>query len=102
VIDVDDFPVKLRGQTTSGDASVPRERLASTSPATAEHNGHGAGPRATFTHEQTLEVAERDYLVNLIKTHAGNVSEAARQAKLSRQGLHKLLKKHAICAAEFR
>lgn len=102
VIDVDDFPVKLRGQTTPGDAHAASDRFASQLPPTAEANGHGARPRAAFTHQQTLELAEHDYLVNLIKTHGGNVSAAARQAKLSRQGLHKLLKKHAICAANFR
>ncbi|AMV16983.1 sigma-54-dependent transcriptional regulator [Planctomyces sp. SH-PL14] len=49
-----------------------------------------------------MEDAERRYLVQLLKDHAGNVARSAVQAGLSRQGLHKLLRKHSIDAAEFR
>lgn len=100
VIDVGDFPAKLQGATAACGAQAAIDTsLVNHSVANV---GHGAEQATTFSHERTLEVAERDYLVNLINAHAGNVSEAARQAKLSRQGLHKLLKKHAISAADFR
>lgn len=49
-----------------------------------------------------MENAEKSYLVNLLNENGGNVAGAARQASLSRQGLHKLLKKHQIDANQFR
>lgn len=49
-----------------------------------------------------IDEAEREYLIRLLKEHAGNVARSAIHAGLSRQGLHKLLRKHAIDAAEFR
>lgn len=52
--------------------------------------------------DAALHVAEHEYLVGLLKSHNGNVSEAARQAGVSRQGLHKLLKKHDLQASDFR
>ncbi|MEW4487321.1 sigma-54 dependent transcriptional regulator [Thalassoglobus sp. JC818] len=54
------------------------------------------------TREEAIDQAEHQYLVGLLKACSGNVSEAARQANLSRQGLHKLLNKHDLKAAEFR
>jgi two-component system response regulator HydG len=45
---------------------------------------------------EALNDAERDYLVSLLEQNQGNVSRAAIQANMSRQGLHKLLKKHGI------
>jgi len=50
----------------------------------------------------TLDDAERDYLVSLLQENSGNVSQAARQAGMSRQGLHKLLKKHDLDATDYR
>lgn len=46
--------------------------------------------------------AEREYLVGLLRQNEGNVAGSARQAGMSRQGLHKLLKKHNLDAGEFR
>lgn len=46
--------------------------------------------------------AERRYLVALMKNHRGNVSRAAQDACVSRQGMHKMLARHQISAAEFR
>ncbi|HEY4261687.1 MAG TPA: sigma 54-interacting transcriptional regulator, partial [Schlesneria sp.] len=54
------------------------------------------------SHAAALEIAERDYLIALLRENAGNVVRSANQADLSRQGLHKLLKKHAILAADYR
>lgn len=51
---------------------------------------------------EALDDAEHDYLTTLLQKHQGNVSQAAQQAGMSRQGMHKLLKKHGIAAADFR
>lgn len=56
-----------------------------------------AGSRA-----EALDSAERDYLISMLREHCGNVALVARQAGMSRQGLHKLLKKHGIFASDFR
>jgi DNA-binding NtrC family response regulator len=58
-------------------------------------------PRSS-SRDAAIDAAEYDYLVQLLRTHSGNVSEAARQAGVSRQGLHKLLKKHHLRASIFR
>jgi len=55
-----------------------------------------------MTHAGALDSAEREFLISLIKQNAGNVAQSARHAGLSRQGLHKLLKKHGLDADEFR
>ncbi len=75
---------------------------------TAEDGGQTI-PAAEFasktgcaSRESVLQEAEYHYLVDLLKRHSGNVSEAARQAGISRQGLHKLLNAHALQAADFR
>jgi two-component system response regulator HydG len=51
---------------------------------------------------KTVEEAERNYLITLLRENAGNVAGSARQAGMSRQGLHKLLKKHNVDASEYR
>ena len=45
---------------------------------------------------------ERTYLVRLMQKHTGNVSQAARSAKLDRSNLRKLLTRHAIRPQDFR
>lgn len=56
----------------------------------------------TATRTEAVEIAERDYLVSLLRNNEGNVARAARQAAMSRQGLHKLLKKHNVNAGDYR
>jgi two-component system response regulator AtoC len=56
----------------------------------------------TASRADALDGAERDYLVSLLKEHSGNVAQSARQAGMSRQGLHKLLKKHGVDASDYR
>jgi two-component system response regulator HydG len=51
---------------------------------------------------EALDDAEHGYLTSLLRKHRGNVSQAAQQAGMSRQGMHKLLKKHGIAAGDFR
>jgi transcriptional regulator of acetoin/glycerol metabolism len=57
---------------------------------------------ATASRAETLGDAERDYLISLLQKNSGNVSKSAAQAGLSRQGLHKLLKKHGVDAKDYR
>jgi DNA-binding NtrC family response regulator len=62
----------------------------------------GLGDAAPASRSETLDEAQRQYLVSLLTHHAGNVSKSAQQANMSRQGLHRLLKKYGISAAPFR
>ena len=84
VIDPDDLPVIIRG------SSSPRIEVAA-SP---------KNPAGTLA--ETVDEAERGYLIMLLRQNAGNVASSARQAGMSRQGLHKLLKKHNVDAADYR
>ncbi|MCA9112272.1 MAG: sigma-54-dependent Fis family transcriptional regulator, partial [Planctomycetaceae bacterium] len=57
---------------------------------------------AEISREEALDNADQSYLTALLEKHKGNISQAARQAGLSRQGMHKLLSRHGLDAAEFR
>lgn len=72
-------------------------RATSAAAATSESRESHSGSRA-----DALEKAERDYLIALLRENEGNVARSANQAGMSRQGLHKLLKKHAVDAADYR
>jgi DNA-binding NtrC family response regulator len=52
--------------------------------------------------EEILDEAEHQYLIGLLTRHRGNVSQVAREANMSRQGMHNLLKKHNLSAADYR
>jgi two-component system response regulator HydG len=67
----------------------------------ADVNDNSLRPR-TASRADALDGAEREYLVSLLREHSGNVAQSARQAGMSRQGLHKLLKKHGVDAREYR
>jgi two-component system NtrC family response regulator len=51
---------------------------------------------------ETRERVEREALVEMLGRHRGNVSQAARELKVSRPTLHGLLDKHGINAKDFR
>jgi two-component system response regulator HydG len=51
---------------------------------------------------QSLEQAEVEYLKSVLTTNRGNVTRAAQQAGMTRQGLHKRLKKAGLDARDFR
>jgi DNA-binding NtrC family response regulator len=57
---------------------------------------------ATVTHADALDGAEREFLVSLLEKHSGNVAQSAREAGLSRQGFHKLIRRHGLDAEKFR
>lgn len=57
---------------------------------------------ASISREDYLSDAEKSYLEALLKQNDGNISSAARQADISRQALHKLLKKYGLEASDHR
>jgi two-component system response regulator HydG len=71
-------------------------------PATLERASAEFGDSDVASRTETLDEAERNYLISLLSRNNGNVSESAKQAGMSRQGLHKLLSKHGISAADYR
>jgi DNA-binding NtrC family response regulator len=79
------------------DLPAALQRASLDAAATSESRGAPFGSRA-----DALEAAERDYLIALLRENAGNVARSANQAGMSRQGLHKLLKKHAVDAGDYR
>lgn len=85
------------GRDDSQEGSLPHQRQGSNGRLPSLENITSGTSR-----EEAMKTAEYQYLVTLMQTHNGNVSEAARQADLSRQGLHKLLKTHEIHAADYR
>ena len=52
--------------------------------------------------EQRISAFERDYLANLLRTSGGDVSQAAREARIPRGTFYRLLKKHDIDPSAFR
>jgi two-component system response regulator HydG len=81
---------------TAGDLPAAlRRRMAADSPSIE------ATPSA-MSREDALNDAEKNYLIALLQQNEGNISRAARQADISRQGLHKLLKKYGLEAREHR
>jgi len=68
--------------------------------------------RATQSHPAATEFKEamiaardrasRDYLVALMRDYLGNVTRAAMHAGMTREGLHRLLKKYRVRSEDFR
>ncbi len=86
VIHASDLGLDFRSQFSAIPQEIPEDRL----------QPFGAMKRAT------IEGFERNYLLRLMSTHRGNVSEAARAAGKERRELGKLLKKHQLDAKSFR
>jgi transcriptional regulator with GAF, ATPase, and Fis domain len=58
------------------------------------------GGRGKYSFQKAKEIAEREYLIDLLRRHDFNVSAAARTAEIHRQSLHRLLRKHSIKSSE--
>ena len=56
----------------------------------------------SFTHQDFLSNNEKLYIEDLMRRNQGNVSRAAKEANMSRQGLHKALLRLGINASIFR
>ncbi len=52
--------------------------------------------------ERQVEAVERPFLVELLRKHRGNVSEAAAEAKMTRKMIYRLAKKFGIDVEQFR
>lgn len=64
--------------------------------------GGSVSEAGAFTHQDFLSNNERRYIEELLRRNRGNVSRAAKEAKMSRQGLHKALLRLGINASEYR
>jgi DNA-binding NtrC family response regulator len=80
---------------TADDLDVPLSQ-----PAAAPANGDSATYRARK--QEAIATFERNYLTDLITSHSGNVTHAARTAGTDRRMLGKLLKKHGLDPRAFR
>ncbi len=58
------------------------------------------GGRGKYSFQKAREMAEREYLVDLLRRHGFNVTAAAKTADIHRQSLHRLLRKHGLNASE--
>lgn len=60
----------------------------------------------TVTYDDYIELARyaatRRYLMALLSHHGGSVTDAARGAKMKRESLHRLLRRHHLIAEDFR
>lgn len=87
---------------TRSDVVAPHDLPTTLQRATLNTKAAVPGDPPNGTRVAAIESAERDYLVALLRENAGNVASSATQADMSRQGLHKLLKKYDLDAGEFR
>lgn len=95
VILPEDLPKSLRTSTLQEGL----EESGSQSPQKPPVNSAAETPTADG---QSLQEAEREYLRSILRQNQGNVTRAAEQAGLTRQGLHKRLKKAGVDARDFR
>src|SRR5438045_8957661 len=47
---------------------------------------------------RAVQEFERSYIIRLLRTYEGNISEAARAAKKNRRAFWELIRKHKVCA----
>lgn len=74
------------------------------------HGGHEAGGAGAIVtnlpYREAVDLARdrasRQYLVELMREFAGNVTRAADQAGVERESLHRLLKRHGVDPKDFR
>jgi len=51
---------------------------------------------------RAVQEFEHSYIIRLLRTYEGNISEAARAAKKNRRAFWELMRKHKLCADEYR
>ena len=50
--------------------------------------------------EEIIEAFEKDYLVNLLHQHDGNISQAAKTAGINRKTIHRLIQKYKLIVCQ--
>lgn len=64
--------------------------------------GNGSAESYTQLKKKWCDSFEREYLVSVLNRNGGNVSAAAREAKLDRSNFLRLLRRHSVKAQEYR
>lgn len=82
-IDVEDLPISLQSYKPG-------------------QGGDEQSPVANASRKTALNAADRNYFIRLLTRNAGNVAASAREANMSRQGLHKTLKRLGIDTQQYR
>jgi len=80
-------------------AELPRPLRARTSLPTTEVYG---GSTLVEAKRRALHEVERNYLLEIVRAHRGNVTKAAAAAGVTRRHLHRLLKQHGLDAEAWR
>jgi two-component system response regulator HydG len=90
--------VAMTRSATAGVEDLPDEIVA------AAGRASGDGAEAGFFAQRAAHMArfERQFLTDLLARHQGDVTAAAREAKLPRGTLYRLMKGHALDGAAFR
>jgi len=52
--------------------------------------------------QETIDAFERAYLTELLRTHRGNLAQAARAAGMDRKNLWALVERHGLDRARFK
>jgi DNA-binding NtrC family response regulator len=100
-IDVGDLPEHVRNAERS--LRMPTSDIAPPSPAKAPRPPQSlisGDVKFKDAKEKWVSSFERDYIISLLKRHAGNISHAAREADIDRKYFRKLMKKYEIDAAD--
>jgi len=100
VLDVCDLPGEMERSVDQGRTMQPVQR--GTTSIRAGHIPENSSEASDATFHARRAETERTYLLQLMESSRGNVTHAARKANMSRQGIHKLLKRHGMSAADFR
>lgn len=97
--------VELEGD--AGAAAIQATVMQAIGRVEAAHRAHArTDDVGTVPYEDYIELARyaatRRYLMALLSHHGGSVTDAARGAKMKRESLHRLLRRHHLIAEDFR
>jgi DNA-binding NtrC family response regulator len=112
MISVPDLPEHVRDARIAAPPPEVAARRPQVAPAQPDQGAYGPSYDARPPHElvsgevtfkdakeRWVAAFERDYIVNLLKNHDGNISHAAREADIDRKYFRKLMRKYDIDAS---
>ena len=91
-----------RGIVLTQDAMIDVDDLPDSLVAAAGDRGQTGGVGFFCAREEHVRQFEHAYLTGLLRKHAGNVREAAEEARLPRGTMYRLMKNHNLDGADFR